>query len=954
MGGISTGIGIFSGINTAELISQLLAIDARPKVLFQQRVIQLKGQQAAYLDINTKLSALKSAASALRTNNAFQTKKAVSSNPDVLSATAAASAAPGTFQFIVDRLVSSQQLLSRGFASSTAGLNAGSFTFESAAARLDRDTRLADLHGGLGVARGKIVITETGGGSAMIDLSKAATVGDVIDAINAATSIDVIASVQDDHLVLTQNGALNISVTNAQGFTTATSLGIERASATSATVTGTEVYRLGDGFALSLLNDGNGVSINNQGGTPYDFQVVVTPSGGSATTVNVNLGNVFDGSTLVESAVTTVGGVIERINEALSAAGFADVTASIRSDGTGFQLVDSAGTKTLELIDNSTTIGDTLDDLGFSAGRGNLTGVGTLTGGRILAGLNSTLGTKLNGGTGIGGDGTISITTRDGVARTVTIDRYASLGDILAEFAADTGGAVTAALDERGTGIVLTDTTGGTSNLVVSGTTSESLGIDTISGGVASSTVASGSLQHQYLTVQSTLASLNGGTGAGSGRFRIKDSTGASAVVNITSTSTTLGDVIKAINGTSTRVRARLNATGDGLELYEPDPGGGTLKISVADETGNVAGNLRIEGEAEVAGGAGTINGTFERTVEFDAADGLTQIVQKINEARVGVAAALINDGAGGTPFRLSLTATTTGSAGRMIVDTGGFDLALATLDAGEDARVFFGSTDPANAVLLSSSSNTLDGVISGVSIDLNSASAQPVSLTITRDTLAVEKAVKDFVDAFNGVIERLSVQTRFDEETGVKGPLLGDSTSLLLRGALYETIQGEAFNVASQFQQLAEVGVTVGSGGKLELDAEELRAALEQDPQGVADLFTARVLKPREPITVAPGVTVSNPDQEDEFLSLGVAAQAEELVNDYINSIDGILTGRKRTLDDQIAAQNRRIADFDVRLANRRQVLERQFLAMERAIGMLQNQQNALAAMGGFGFGLR
>ncbi|MFM9994196.1 MAG: flagellar filament capping protein FliD [Phycisphaerales bacterium] len=950
MGGITTGTGIFSGINTSQLISQLLSIESRPKVLIQNRMAQLQQQQAGYLDINSKLSSLKDAAAALRLNNAFQTKKAVSGDPDVLTATATASAAPGTFQFIVDRLVSSQQRLSHGFASSSLGLNAGSFTFESEQARLDRDARLADLNGGAGVSRGKIVITETTGGAATIDLSKTATVGEVLDAINTATGINVTASIQDDRIVLTQNGGLNIAVTNGQGYTTATSLGIERTAASSATLTGTEVYRLGTNFALSLLNDGNGIAVGNQVGDAFDFQIHVTPSGGSATVVSVNLGDIWVDGEITESGVTTIGGVIARINTALADEGFTDVTASVSADGAGLRLVDAAGTKALLLVDNATTIGDTLADLGFTSAAGNLSGTGTLTGGRVLAGMNSTLATKLNGGLGIGGDGTISITTRDGTVRSVTIDRFASFADILREFSADTGGAVTAALDENGTGVVLTDTTGGVGNLIVTGVTAESLGIDTVIAGVASSTIASGSLQHQYLTVQTKLSSLNGGTGVGTGRFNISDSTGATDEVTIGENDATLGDIIKRINSNSTRVEARLNAGGDGIELYEPATGGGILAITVEDETGNVAGNLNIEGEAETAGPTGTINGSFERVVEFEATDGLDAIVTKINEARVGIAAAVINDGAGGTPYRLSLTATTTGSAGRMVIDTGGFDLGLATLDTGNDARVFFGSTDPAKAVLLSSSANTLDGVITGVSIDLNGTSAQPVSLTITRDTAAVEGAVQKFIEAFNGVVDRINTQTRYVAETKTKGPLLGDGASITLRNRLFETVQGKAIGVNGAFDRLADVGVTVGSGGKLELDKERLREAIEEDPQGVADLFAARVLKPKTSTTLSPGITFNNPDAEDEFLSLGVTAQLEELATDYVGSVDGILTGRRRTLDDQIAAQRRRIEEFDVRLESRRQILERQFLAMEQAIGSLQSQQGALASLGQLG----
>src|SRR5204862_7482142 len=76
MSGISSGVGIFSGINTDELINQLLQIEARPRALVQQRVVQLQAQQAAYLDINSKLSALKTAATAFNLRNIFGSARA--------------------------------------------------------------------------------------------------------------------------------------------------------------------------------------------------------------------------------------------------------------------------------------------------------------------------------------------------------------------------------------------------------------------------------------------------------------------------------------------------------------------------------------------------------------------------------------------------------------------------------------------------------------------------------------------------------------------------------------------------------------------------------------------------------------------------------------------------------------------------------------------------------------
>lgn len=948
MSGISSSIGLFSGINTQQIIEQLLAIEARPRTLAQQRIIQLQTQQAAWLDLNSKVSALKTAAGAFRVNNVFKTHKATSSNEQVLTATASTGATPGSYQFIVDRLVSTQQLLSRGFANATqTGLNAGTFTFESAEARLDRDTALADLNGGNGVARGKIVITDaTNNRSATIDLSRAATVNDVLDAINSAAGIDVTARVEGGRFVIESNVGGNLSITNAFGSTTATSLGIERTTASSSTVTGADVFTLGATTSLSLLNDGNGISRNSQvGNARYDFIITV---GGTA--VNINIGDVYNTENQVtESAVTTLGGVLTRINEALAAAlGNDDVQAAIGPDGVSIVINDAQG-RTIEVSENTVAGSTTAADLGIKTSSPQ---VGSVLGQRILAGLNTTLARTLNGGSGLAGDGTISITGRDGVERTVTVDTNGSVQDILDAFNNHPSGAFSARLNSTGTGLEIRDLTGGSGNLIIAGQTAESLGIATDPAGVAAATVSGANLQHQYMTSSTTLASLRAGQGVGTGTFRITDSTGATAQVNVDANIKTFDDLIKLINSRGTRIRARMNDTGDGILLYEDAAGAGSSKIKVQDESGSVAANLNIAGEAEGTGADNVIDGSFEKKVTFEATDTLQQIADKINAAGVGVAATILNDGAGSTPYRLSLASRFTGTGGRFIVDTGGFDLGLSVLDAGHDARVFYGSSDPANAVLLTSTTNTLDNVISGVSIDLNSVSQDPVTLAISRDTTAIETAVQTFIETFNTLVERIAFQTRYDQDSNTRGPLLGDSTAITLRSTLFNAVQGRATGITGPYQQLADVGVTIKEGGKLELDSNRLRQALEDNPQAVADLFAARVQAPSGPTPVpgVPGATFTDPNALPTYTSLGVASQIELLAESLINSVDGALTRRQRVLTDQIDLQNRRIADFNTRLATRRLVLERQFIAMEEAIGRLQTQQSSLASIGFLG----
>ncbi len=59
--GLSSGVGLISGLPTAQIIAQLMAIEARPLTLLQQQVTALQTQRGAYMDLSARLLALKSA-----------------------------------------------------------------------------------------------------------------------------------------------------------------------------------------------------------------------------------------------------------------------------------------------------------------------------------------------------------------------------------------------------------------------------------------------------------------------------------------------------------------------------------------------------------------------------------------------------------------------------------------------------------------------------------------------------------------------------------------------------------------------------------------------------------------------------------------------------------------------------------------------------------------------------
>ena len=71
-----------------------------------------------------------------------------------------------------------------------------------------------------------------------------------------------------------------------------------------------------------------------------------------------------------------------------------------------------------------------------------------------------------------------------------------------------------------------------------------------------------------------------------------------------------------------------------------------------------------------------------------------------------------------------------------------------------------------------------------------------------------------------------------------------------------------------------------------------------------------------------------------------------ENVSDSFINSVNGTLTRQSKTLGEQIELQISRIADFDARLENKRTILQQKFLAMEQAIGQLQQQSQSLGSI--------
>jgi len=154
-----------------------------------------------------------------------------------------------------------------------------------------RCTRLDDLNGGQGVDRNKILITDRSGQSAEVDLSSAETIGDVLDAINSASGIDVTASINSsgNGILITDNTGQTASPLKVEeaGGTTARDLNILQSTDSntidgsfevSVTLTSENTTLQGIMNAINDADAGVYASIINDGSGINPYHLVITSS----------------------------------------------------------------------------------------------------------------------------------------------------------------------------------------------------------------------------------------------------------------------------------------------------------------------------------------------------------------------------------------------------------------------------------------------------------------------------------------------------------------------------------------------------------------------------------------------------------------------------------------------------------------------------------------------------
>lgn len=253
----------------------------------------------------------------------------------------------------------------------------------------------------------------------------------------------------------------------------------------------------------------------------------------------------------------------------------------------------------------------------------------------------------------------------------------------------------------------------------------------------------------------------------------------------------------------------------------------GTLTLSVGDMTG--------------AGGtfAADADRTFNITID-SSNNTLTGLRNAINSAKTGVTASIVNGTAGA---QLILTGES-GSSQVFKLDgiaEVAFDPDLPAANANMSrTQVAQGASFSINGIAATSNSNTVTGVLEGVTINLlaKTAANTPTTLTIAREsTTKLKSALDSFITAYNDAASTMTTQGAYDPTTKIAGSLQGNRVLREAQSSMRSLLYTTSLGGTSSYQHLSDIGVSLGANGKLAIDSSKLEAALAADPSSVAAL---------------------------------------------------------------------------------------------------------------------
>ena len=405
-----------------------------------------------------------------------------------------------------------------------------------------------------------------------------------------------------------------------------------------------------------------------------------------------------------------------------------------------------------------------------------------------------------------------------------------------------------------------------------------------------------------YQSVNSRLSSLKGAGDALSqlSSWRAIKATSTSATVTATAVAGTAGTAGTTTFNVTALAKsqistAKVDTTGDVTS-------GDTITVTI----GPLDGSLKADGV--------TPNDTTY-TIDVSADKSAKGIADALNAKGIGVKAAVVTTG--GAQNILQFSGTKTGSDFKFSID--GFDPGVSNVAEAGNAQLQIGGGEDQGGYNVSSSSNTFTGLMPGVTMTVSKLE-NDVTVTATQDVDGLADKFQALVDAANNTLAEIGNQTAYDASTNRGSPLTGDFSVRNMAQKILSTVsQGLTFDdpkstttpkAQIKFGSLSQFGVQLNRTGQLSFDAEKFKAQYAADPSAIQQA----------------GIALG-----DTF---------ESLADKQTTNITSVITGRNNEID----SLNSQISNWDIRLATKREALQKRYSDLEVSLGTLKNQSSWLA----------
>lgn len=366
------------------------------------------------------------------------------------------------------------------------------------------------------------------------------------------------------------------------------------------------------------------------------------------------------------------------------------------------------------------------------------------------------------------------------------------------------------------------------------------------------------------------------------------------------------------------------------LSVDSSSASGGVYSLNVLDlaqAQSLASGSFADRDSTEVGTGTLTLNvGGVSTDITLDSSNNtLEGMAAAINDAGAGVSAGIVDTGSG---YRLVLSSEKGGTANEIsisVADDDGNDADSAGLSqffydgsaasnmeetvAAKDARL------EVNGIEITRSTNTIEGVVDGVTFDLKSKGVS--SVTVQSDPDEVAGRVQEFVDQLNGLRGEIKKYSGLSDGTG-KGVLSGDATLRGLESDLRQMLVAIPAGLeGSPVRMLADIGISTNPDtGKLDFDQSKFKDQLSAAPNDVATLF-------------------AKTDSSD-----GIAERLVNTVGTYLGS-DGAFASRTEGLNGTLERIAEKRDRLDLKMESYEARLIRQFSAADALISQFQSTGN-------------